>query len=114
MGKNLSKVEYSNQKSKKVSKKLSNEDLEELEKKTYCKLFLNRQRFLIRQILVNRKELRKWYKDFVRDCPNGELKLEEFQNIYKQFFPNGKLLYFNLFNKTILFRKSIKICSICI
>lgn len=40
-------------------------------------------------ILVSRKELRKWYKDFIRDCPCGELKLEEFQNIYKQFFPNG-------------------------
>ncbi|KAK0400669.1 hypothetical protein QR680_015383 [Steinernema hermaphroditum] len=27
--------------------------------------------------------------DFVRDCPTGELKLDEFQNIYKQFFPTG-------------------------
>uniref|UniRef100_A0A915MTM8 EF-hand domain-containing protein n=1 Tax=Meloidogyne javanica TaxID=6303 RepID=A0A915MTM8_MELJA len=27
--------------------------------------------------------------DFVRDCPTGELKLDEFQNIYRQFFPNG-------------------------
>ncbi|KAI1698179.1 EF-hand domain pair domain-containing protein [Ditylenchus destructor] len=62
-----------NRKPKKASKKLPAEDLDELETKTY----------------FTRKELRKWYKDFVRDCPSGELKLEEFQNIYKQFFPNG-------------------------
>ncbi|KAI6173146.1 hypothetical protein M3Y98_01050800 [Aphelenchoides besseyi] len=60
-------------KHKKASKKLTPEELDELETRTY----------------FTRKELRKWYKDFIRDCPSGELKLEEFQNIYKQFFPNG-------------------------
>lgn len=77
------------EKRKKASKKLTPDDLAELEQKTY----------------FTRKELRKWYKvggiwmgeqhfqfilkDFVRDCPSGELKLDEFQNIYRQFFPNG-------------------------
>ncbi|KAE9549670.1 hypothetical protein FO519_007112 [Halicephalobus sp. NKZ332] len=61
------------QKPKKANKKLNPQELEELENCTY----------------FSRKELRKWYKDFVRDCPSGELKLDEFQSIYKQFFPNG-------------------------
>uniref|UniRef100_A0A915HQI8 EF-hand domain-containing protein n=1 Tax=Romanomermis culicivorax TaxID=13658 RepID=A0A915HQI8_ROMCU len=37
----------------------------------------------------DRKELSKWYKDFIKDCPSGQLKKEEFQAIYKQFFPHG-------------------------
>ncbi|CAK5105944.1 unnamed protein product [Meloidogyne enterolobii] len=61
------------EKRKKANKKLTPEELSDLEQKTY----------------FTRKELRKWYKDFVRDCPTGELKLDEFQNIYRQFFPNG-------------------------
>lgn len=77
MGKSNSKLsgtdKNGNRKPKKACKKLPAEDLDELEAKTY----------------FSRKELRKWYKDFVRDCPSGELKLDEFQNIYKQFFPNG-------------------------
>lgn len=63
-------------------------------------------------VVVSRKELRKWYKDFVRDCPGGELKLEEFQNIYKQFFPNGDpskfaSFVFNVFDDN-------RVSSICI
>ncbi|CAP27965.2 Protein CBR-NCS-3 [Caenorhabditis briggsae] len=58
---------------KKANKKLTPEELQTLESATY----------------FSRKELKKWYKDFVRDCPSGELKMEEFQGIYKQFFPNG-------------------------
>lgn len=91
MGKNFSKIENSEKKPKKVSKKLSEEDLDELEKKTYCIKLIPKKNLLY---LVNRKELKKWYKDFVRDCPNGELKLEEFQNIYKQFFPNGTFYFY--------------------
>ncbi|EFO25213.1 neuronal calcium sensor family protein 3 [Loa loa] len=72
MGINGSK-EDNDTKRKKVWKKIPKEDLLELESKTY----------------FTKKELRKWYKDFMKDYPTGELKMNEFQNIYKQFFPNG-------------------------
>ncbi|GMR31871.1 hypothetical protein PMAYCL1PPCAC_02066, partial [Pristionchus mayeri] len=71
MGKSNSKL--CEEKRKKANKKLTKEEMDELEAKTY----------------FSRKELKKWYKDFVRDCPTGELRMDEFQNIYKQFFPNG-------------------------
>ncbi|TKR72479.1 hypothetical protein L596_019916 [Steinernema carpocapsae] len=106
MGKNHSKSkDVDKEKPKKASKKLSPEDLEELEQKTY----------------FSRKELRKWYKDFVRDCPTGELKLDEFQNIYKQFFPTGDpskfaSFVFNVFDDNrdghISFREFIAALSI--
>ncbi|VDK52575.1 unnamed protein product [Anisakis simplex] len=77
MGKNNSKEASAaperGDKPKKANRRLSSGELHDLEMKTY----------------FSRKELKKWYKDFVRDCPTGELKLDEFQSIYKQFFPNG-------------------------
>jgi hypothetical protein len=108
------------EKRKKANKKLTLEELAELEQKTY----------------FTRKELRKWYKasgakcqrvivelwpnvsyvnsfqDFVRDCPSGELKLDEFQNIYRQFFPNGDpskfaAFVFNVFDDN-------RVCSLLI
>ncbi|VDM62633.1 unnamed protein product [Angiostrongylus costaricensis] len=80
MGKSNSKVTKETEKDtvktskrKKACKKLTPEEIDELMEKTY----------------FSKNELKKWHKDFVRDCPTGELRLEEFQNIYKQFFPNG-------------------------
>jgi len=53
--------------------KLSQQDLADLQKVTK----------------FDKKELQQWYKGFLKDCPSGNLTKEEFQKIYKQFFPFG-------------------------
>uniref|UniRef100_A0A914W8Z4 EF-hand domain-containing protein n=1 Tax=Plectus sambesii TaxID=2011161 RepID=A0A914W8Z4_9BILA len=89
----------------KNTSKLSPADVKELESLTY----------------FDRKELRQWYKDFVRDCPSGKLKMDEFQSIYKQFFPHGDpskfaTFVFNVFDENkdgyISFREFIGALSI--
>ena len=53
--------------------KLSQEQLNELQRSTH----------------FDKKELQQWYKGFLKDCPSGMLTKEEFQKIYRQFFPFG-------------------------
>ncbi|OAA40828.1 calcium sensor NCS-1 [Beauveria brongniartii RCEF 3172] len=53
--------------------KLSQEQLLELQKSTH----------------FDKKELQQWYKGFLKDCPSGLLSKQEFQKIYRQFFPFG-------------------------
>ncbi|KAF2008462.1 EF-hand [Aaosphaeria arxii CBS 175.79] len=53
--------------------KLSQQELADLQKATH----------------FDKKELQQWYKGFLKDCPSGMLTKEEFQKIYKQFFPFG-------------------------
>ncbi|XP_035829277.1 neuronal calcium sensor 1 [Aplysia californica] len=53
--------------------KLTDEELTQLQSFTY----------------FDKKELQKWFRDFMKDCPEGRLRIEEFQNIYQQFFPHG-------------------------
>ncbi|KAL1310821.1 hypothetical protein AAFC00_001058 [Neodothiora populina] len=53
--------------------KLSQQELSDLQRATH----------------FDKKELQQWYKGFLKDCPSGMLTKEEFQKIYKQFFPFG-------------------------
>ncbi|CAJ0823923.1 2444_t:CDS:2 [Entrophospora sp. SA101] len=57
----------------KYNSKLKDDELKELQRCTY----------------FNKNELQLWYKGFLKDCPKGELSKDEFQKIYKQFFPHG-------------------------
>ncbi|KAL6940659.1 Neuronal calcium sensor 1 [Hanseniaspora vineae] len=57
----------------KAASKLSTDDIESLKNQTY----------------FDKREIKQWYKGFMRDCPNGNLNKEEFIKIYKQFFPFG-------------------------
>ncbi|EFX03580.1 neuronal calcium sensor 1 [Grosmannia clavigera kw1407] len=57
----------------KSQSKLSQEQLSELQKSTH----------------FDKKELQQWYKGFLKDCPSGMLTKDEFQKIYRQFFPFG-------------------------
>ncbi|PFX33330.1 neuronal calcium sensor 1-like [Stylophora pistillata] len=53
------------------------------------KLTQQEMRELLKCTYFDKKELQKWYRDFMKDCPSGELRQEEFQKIYQQFFPFG-------------------------
>lgn len=55
------------------SKKLSREDLE----------------FLLNNTNFNKRQIKQWYKGFMRDCPTGTLTRKKFLEVYSGFFPDG-------------------------
>ncbi|XP_076352079.1 uncharacterized protein LOC143247623 [Tachypleus tridentatus] len=51
--------------------KLSKKELQELKSSTH----------------YEGKQIRKWYQDFIQDCPDGHMSKEVFRSIYGQFYP---------------------------
>ena len=39
-------------------------------------------------------ELRKWYQEFQKDYPDGQLNIDQFKDVYIQHFPNGNATKF--------------------
>ena len=57
-----------------------------LSKKTVAKIAEETQ--------FSEEEIRHWHKGFLKDCPNGKLKRDDFIKIYAQFFPTGNSFKF--------------------
>lgn len=54
-------------------KKLPREDLE----------------FLRANTNFTKKQIKQWYRGFIRDCPSGQLSKKKFIEVYSGFFPDG-------------------------
>lgn len=44
---------------------------------------------LVKNTHFEEKELRKWYKGFVKDCPDGRLDKKQFVELYGSFYDSG-------------------------
>ena len=45
--------------------------------------------FLKAHTRYDENTIKEWYKGFKQDCPNGNLTLVDFVDMYKKFFPSG-------------------------
>ncbi|GAA48711.1 Neurocalcin-delta [Clonorchis sinensis] len=45
---------------------------------------------LVKKTHFSEHQIKKWYKEFIKDCPSGLLNRATFLSMYTQFFPDGK------------------------
>ncbi|XP_074643226.1 neurocalcin homolog [Tubulanus polymorphus] len=45
--------------------------------------------FLMTNTQFTKKQIKKWYKGFIKDCPCGQLSRKKFIEVYSGFFPDG-------------------------
>jgi len=70
---------------------------------------------LTKETKFSEAELHQWHKGFMHDCPSGKLSYEEFQGIYKQFFPQVSFRAFiNIMTYIWLSGQLGKVCKICL
>lgn len=52
-------------------------------------LALEELEFLKTNTKFSEKDIKRWFKVFMRNCPRGHLTREEFLKVYQDFFPSG-------------------------
>ena len=50
--------------------------------------------FLMAHTCYDEKTIKQWYKNFKKDCPDGQLTKVKFLQMYKVFFPSGNAEHF--------------------
>jgi len=45
--------------------------------------------FLMSNTNFTKKQIKEWYRGFIRDCPSGQLSKSKFIEVYSGFFPDG-------------------------
>ncbi|PAA73150.1 hypothetical protein BOX15_Mlig017742g1 [Macrostomum lignano] len=45
--------------------------------------------FLMSNTNFTKKQIKQWYRGFIRDCPSGQLSKKKFIEVYSGFFPDG-------------------------
>ena len=71
---------------------------------TSGKLTKKEIRKICEETKYTKKEVKQWYRGFMKDCPSGKLSREDFTAIYSEFFPSGNVtafatFMFNLFDE---------------
>lgn len=46
--------------------------------------------YLLQKTSFTEKQIKDWYKGYMRDCPDGQLSRSKFLDVYSEFFPDGK------------------------
>ncbi|XP_005097637.1 neuronal calcium sensor 2 [Aplysia californica] len=46
-------------------------------------------RFLTQNTKFRKDQIERWYKGFMKDCPDGKLTKDKFLKVYSEFFPQG-------------------------
>ena len=44
---------------------------------------------LVKNTLFTREEIKEWYREFARDFPTGTINVDQFKELYGQFYPHS-------------------------
>ncbi|XP_013380849.1 neuronal calcium sensor 2 [Lingula anatina] len=58
--------------------------------KKKCKLPREDMDYLLEKTCFTEKQIKEWYKGYMKDCPEGSLTRSKFLDLYSEFFPDSK------------------------